>query len=180
MSSFIGGKAMRKVEVTEYHPNWPVLFEEEAEKIQEILKDELVAIHHIGSTSVAGLKAKPIIDLMPIVRDIDRIEAYHELLQQIGFEPRGEKGIPGRRFFQKGGHLRTHHVHMYAVGNPEIERHLAFRDYLRTHPDEGKVYGELKAKLAKKYPYDIDSYINGKDELVKKIERKALAWYRNV
>lgn len=171
---------MRKVEVTEYHPDWLELFEKEAEKIRQVLKGELVAIHHIGSTSVAGLKAKPIIDIMPIVHDIDRMEAYFELMQQIGFEQRGEKGIPGRRFFQKGGHLRTHHVHMYAAGNPEIERHLAFRDYLRTHPDEGEVYGELKAALAKKFPYNIESYINGKDELVKEIERKALAWYRNV
>ncbi|MFC4409056.1 GrpB family protein [Chungangia koreensis] len=170
---------MRKVEVVAFQSKWHTLFEEEAERLRGVLKNEIVEIHHIGSTSVHGLKAKPIIDMMPVVHDLSRIDAYNDLMQKLGYEPKGENGLAGRRYFQKGGHHRTHHVHIYEKGSPEINRHLAFRDYLRSHPDEREVYGDLKEKLAREFPYDIDSYINGKDEVVKEIERKALAWYKN-
>ena len=91
-----------KVEVVDYNPEWPILFREEAEKIKGILGDELIEIHHIGSTSVENLKAKPIIDIMPVVRDITKIDAYNKEFEVLGHEPKGEFGIVGRRFFRKG------------------------------------------------------------------------------
>ncbi|MFT4416643.1 GrpB family protein [Fredinandcohnia humi] len=169
---------MRKVEVCSYNEKWAVLFAEEAKKLNLIFGNEIVAIHHIGSTSVPGLKAKPIIDIMPVVKDITYADKYNEEMQEIGYEPRGENGIPGRRYYQKGGDNRSHHVHMYQVGSDEIERHLAFRDYLKQHPNVMMSYGELKDRLAKQFPYDIDSYITGKDRLVKEIEAKALDWLK--
>lgn len=99
-------------------------------------------------------------------------------MEAIGYEAKGENGIPGRRFFQEGGDNRTHHVHIYQAGSSEIERHLAFRDYLRTHPDAASEYGKLKRQLAQQFPYDIESYIEGKERLVVKIEQQALRWYR--
>lgn len=84
----------------------------------------------------------------------------------IGYEPKGENGIPGRRYFQKGGDNRTHHIHIYELENPKIERHLAFRDNLREHPDDVKKYGNLKEELSQRFPNDIKSYINGKEQLV--------------
>lgn len=105
------------------------MFKEEAAKLQTIFGNEIVDIHHIGSTSVPGLKAKPIIDIMPVVRDINTVDNYNIYMQEIGYEPKGENGIPKRRYFQKGGENRTHHVHIYQTGSYEIKRHLAFRDY---------------------------------------------------
>lgn len=155
------------------------MFLEEVEKLKLIYRDEIIAIHHIGSTSVPGLKAKPIIDIMPVVRDINNVDKYNQEMQEIGYMPKGENGIPGRRYFQKGGDKRSHHVHIYRVGSFEIKRHLVFRDYLQRHPDVSNRYGELKERLAQQFPYDIQSYINGKERLAREIEIKALDWYKN-
>jgi len=168
---------MRRVEVTPYNEQWVRMYQEEAEKLCRIFGRQLVAIHHIGSTSVPGLDAKPIIDIMPVVHDISLVHEYNQLMRDIGYEPKGENGIPGRRYFQKGGDNRTHHVHVFQVGSPHIERHLAFRDYLRTHPNVAREYGDLKRKLAQEFLNHIESYIQGKESLVKAIEQRALEWH---
>lgn len=171
---------MRKVLVEEHSVEWKKKFEEEVILLQKVFSSEIQLIHHIGSTSINGLCAKPIIDIMPVVRDISKIDTFNNKMIAIGYEPKGENGLPSRRYFQKGGNERTHHVHMYEIGNPGIERHLAFRDYLRTHPNVKKKYGNLKEALAKQFPYDIESYINGKQHLASEIERDALKWYNDV
>lgn len=171
---------MRKVEVVAYSEGWKKKFDEETILLQHIFGLEIQIIHHIGSTSVERLSSKPIIDMMPIVRDIRKIDAYNSAMIAIGYEPKGENGLPGRRYFQKGGDNRTHHVHMYELGNPEIERHLVFRDFLRVHSIDARQYGDLKEALAEQFPYDIDAYINGKDKLAKEIERQALHWYKSI
>lgn len=171
---------MRKVEVIPYDEAWVSMFEEEAHHLHEIFGSEILHIYHIGSTSVKGLKAKPIIDMMPVVKDIHRVNAFNSEMVTVGYEPKGNNGISGRRYFQKGGDHRTHHVHIYESGNPEIERHLAFRDYLRSHPEAVQQYGHLKEELAQRFPYDIESYIKGKEQLVLEIKRKAMDWYRNL
>ncbi|WP_274362839.1 GrpB family protein [Paenibacillus thermotolerans] len=170
---------MRKVEVLPYNPLWVSKFEEEAENFRLIFGKEIIVIHHIGSTAVPGLNAKPIIDVMPVVKDINRVDEYNGQLLLQGYESKGENGICGRRYFTKGGNHRTHHIHIYALGNPQIERHLAFRDYLRAHPKTAKNYGDLKAELAVQYPYDISSYIKGKEELGLEIDRLAAEWAKN-
>ncbi|WP_044477049.1 GrpB family protein [Oceanobacillus massiliensis] len=170
---------MRRVEVCAHNEEWSLMFSEEAEKLKLIFGDEIVDIHHIGSTSVPGLKAKPIVDMMPVVRNIACVDTYNQEMQMNGYEPKGENGISGRRYFQKGGNNRSHHIHIYQNGSKEIKRHLAFRDYLQTHPDVKKSYGDLKEKLAQQFPYDIESYIDGKERLVKEIEEKALNWYKD-
>lgn len=171
---------MRKVEVVRYSEGWNKKFDEEALQIQEIFGSEIIAIHHIGSTSVKKLSAKPIIDILPVVRDIRKIDAYNNAMIAIGYKPKGENGLPGRRYFQKGGDNRTHHIHIYEKGNPGIERHLAFRDFLRIHPDIARKYGDLKEALAVQFPYDIDAYINGKEKLAKEIEQQALLWRKDI
>ncbi|WP_342505093.1 GrpB family protein [Sporosarcina sp. FSL K6-2383] len=169
---------MRKVEVLPYDKQWASMFAEESRKLYEIFGAEIIEIHHIGSTSVKGLHAKPIIDMMPIVNDIHRVNDYNTAMIAIGYEAKGENGIAGRRYFQKGGDNRTHHVHIYACGNSEIKRHLAFRDYLRAHPDVSQEYGDLKEKLSQRFPFDIESYIKGKEQLASEIERKAKVFER--
>ncbi|MCY7483142.1 GrpB family protein [Paenibacillus alvei] len=165
------------VTVTKYNDDWNRMFEDEAQKIKTIFGDELTDIHHIGSTSVFGLQAKPIIDLMPVVKDIGKIDAFNEQMTELGYECMGEYGIKGRRYFRKGGEHRTHHVHVFQADNKEdIQRHLAVRDYLRAHPQEAEQYGNLKEKLASQHPNDIEAYMDGKDSFVKNLEKKALDW----
>ncbi len=160
--------------VTEYDPVWISMFKEEAERIKVILGENCVAVHHIGSTSVKGLAAKPIIDIMPVVKDLGKVDRVKSEFEKIGYEYMGEFGIPGRRYLRKGGEKRTHQIHVFAQTDIyNIKRHLAFRDYLRTHSDVREAYAKLKRELAKKYPYDIDGYCDGKDDFVKEIEEKA-------
>jgi GrpB-like predicted nucleotidyltransferase (UPF0157 family) len=173
------GERMRRITVTSYNNGWKRQFQIEALKLNEIFGSEILEIYHIGSTSVPGLSAKPIIDIMPVVQEITRMDKYDEEMIRIGYTPKGENGIKGRRYFQKGGNNRTHHVHIYEKGCKEIERHLAFRDYLRVTPEDAKRYGDLKERLAMMYPSDVESYIAGKNRLALEIEKKALRWYEN-
>lgn len=145
-------------------------------RIRVILDGELETLYHIGSTSVPGLAAKPIIDIMGVVHNIMRVDLFNQAMVDVGYEPMGEFGIPGRRYFRKGGDIRTHHVHVFEIHSAHIARHLAFRDYLRSHPEEAQKYGSLKHRLAQQFPGDIDAYIKGKEDLVQAIERKAVMW----
>ncbi|WP_090853821.1 GrpB family protein [Paraliobacillus sp. PM-2] len=171
---------MRKVEVTSFNKSWSSMFEQEANKLYKIFGSEIIKIHHIGSTSVIGLKAKPIIDIMLVVKNINQVDGFTTAMTTIGYESKGENGISGRRFFQKGGDNRTHHVHIFELGNVEIEHHLAFRNYLRSHPDTAKAYGELKEALSQRFPYDIEAYIHGKEQLVSEIKNRAIDWYEDI
>ncbi|MFF2090495.1 GrpB family protein [Paenibacillus sp. NPDC058174] len=169
---------MRKVEVTPYQSLWEERFKETAVKLQAVLGGEIIEIHHIGSTSVPGLAAKPVIDVLPVVKHIKRIDEYEAVMREEGYMPKGENGIAGRRYFAKGGDCRTHHIHIYEHGHAQIARHLAFRNYLRTHAEIAHTYGQLKIELAARFPLDIDAYIKGKEALASEIDRQALQWYR--
>ena len=165
------------VVISDYDPAWPEEFRREAAAIARILGDNLTAIHHIGSTAVPGLAAKPIIDIMPVVRSLGAVDGSRAALESLGYEYLGEFGIPGRRYMRKGGDERTHQVHVFAQGDTvNITRHLAFRDFLRAHPDVCAEYAALKRALAARHPYDIESYCDGKADFVKKYESLALAW----
>jgi GrpB-like predicted nucleotidyltransferase (UPF0157 family) len=167
----------RLIEVVPYDPHWPARFQEEADELAAIFGEDVVEIHHIGSTAIPGIHAKPIIDVLVEVQDIGGIDALNYAMIERGYLPKGEFGIHGRRFFIKGTEEdRTHHIHMFQTGNPEFERHLAFRDYLRAHPEEAEAYSRLKQELARRFPHDADSYMDGKNDWIKETERKAKAW----
>ncbi|HET7627295.1 MAG TPA: GrpB family protein [Bacillales bacterium] len=171
---------MRKVEVVPYDPSWPEQFREEAEAIRQACAGIVsLRLHHIGSTSVPGLAAKPILDLLGEAESLEGIDAAEERLAALGYEARGENGIPGRRFFQKGGDARSHHLHLFRCGDANVLRHLAFRDYLCACPEVVRAYGQLKKRLAERFPADIEKYIAGKQEFVKQTERKALQWIKD-
>lgn len=165
---------MRKVIVTPYDERWPIAFAKAAAEIRGVLESNCLNVEHIGSTAVPGLAAKPVIDLLVIVSDIEAIDRFEEDFRKLGYQAKGENGLPERRYFERGGNERTHHVHCYEQGNPEISRHLAFRDFLKANPQVAGTYGELKVKLAKQYPLDIEQYINGKQAMVQEIEKKAM------
>lgn len=164
---------MRLIEVVPYQPEWPQMFAAESTQITNALGKNCIAIHHIGSTSVPSLASKPIIDIMPVVTDITVVDQQNSNMQQLGYTANGENGILFRRFFQKGTTPRTHHVHVFEVGSPEIERHLKFRDWIRTHEHDRNAYATLKQQLAQQFPHDIMSYCLGKETFIDNINSLA-------
>ena len=163
---------IRKIEVVEYDPTWPELFALEEKRIKQALGSNCTEIHHIGSTSIPGLNAKPVIDMLPVVRNIQEVDKATKAMESLGYEAKGEYGIAFRRYFQKGKNIRTHHVHVYQEADPEISRYLKFRDWMRSHTSDAENYGKLKLELAKKFPHDILQYCNGKDAFVASIDAK--------
>ncbi len=160
------------IEVVPYDPNWPRAFEEEAKKLEGILGPHSVKIYHIGSTAVPGLSAKPIIDIMVVVKDILEVDELIEQFEELGYEAKGEYGMPFRRYFQKGEQKRTHHIHIFEEGSGEVERHLHFRDYLRTSSEALTEYESLKLFLAKEHSQNRNAYTEGKEAFVKQIDKK--------
>lgn len=166
----------RTIEVEPYDPRWPDLFAQEATVIGEIAPECICGIHHIGSTAVPGLAAKPVIDLMLEVTDLTWLDQFDREMEVLGYVVKGEFGIPGRRFYLKGLWERTHHVHAFRKASSGSMRHLALRDYLRAHPQEAAAYGALKAKNAAKFRHDNDGYCAAKHEFVSSLEQRALQW----
>jgi GrpB-like predicted nucleotidyltransferase (UPF0157 family) len=168
-----------KVEVVPHDPSWKQAFQAEASQVSQALGENIVAIHHIGSTAIATIYAKPIIDLLVEVRALLEVDAHAPAMQALGYEAMGELGIPGRRYFRKENHegIRTHHVHAFEAGSPQVQRHLLFRNYLRVHDDEAQQYSSLKRQLAQEHPQDIYAYMDGKDAFIKEIDRRAAAWF---
>ncbi len=166
---------MREVLVAPHDPNWANLFEVEKNTIAGALGNAATVIHHIGSTSIPGIYAKPIIDILVEANSIDEVDTKSSEMEAIGFEVLGEFGIKGRRYFRKlnDAGLRLYHVHIFTNGSTDAKRHIAFRDYMRMNPSKAKEYSELKQKLAREFPNDIDGYMDGKDGFIKSIERLA-------
>lgn len=166
------------ITVLDYDPEWPLKYNKERDHIIEILKDNCISIYHIGSTSVPGLAAKPVIDIMAVVRSLERTDLAAEKFSDLGYEYLGEFGIAGRRYLRKGGDERTHQLHIFQTDDwKNIQRHLAFRDYMRIHKKERAAYAKLKKDLARKLPYDIDGYCDGKENFVREMEELALSQY---
>lgn len=149
---------MRTVVIVPYDDKWPEMFETESLLIKTLLGAVAVSVHHIGSTSVPGLSAKPIIDILVEVTDINELDAYNLAMVSAGYISRGENGIPGRRYFIKGGGQRSHQVHAFAIGDLQVSRHLIFRDYLRKNRDIAGEYAEIKHSAALLSQNDVHRY----------------------
>ncbi len=154
---------------------WRQEFQQEAKDISDALGTNVAAVHHIGSTAIPGIHAKPVLDLLLVVQDIGALDEKQARMEAMGYEALGEFGIPGRRYFRRDNPFgeRTHQIHAFENGSPQIKRHLAFRDYMIDNPDAAQNYSDLKRELAAKYPDDIESYMDGKDEFIKEIDRRA-------
>jgi GrpB-like predicted nucleotidyltransferase (UPF0157 family) len=162
---------MRNLHLQNHNLHWKTLYNQEINRIQSFLKDELIKAHHIGSTAVPTIKAKPTIDILLEVISIETLDAYTTDFEALGYEPKGELGIPGRRFYQKGGDNRTHHIHAFETKNPEIQRHIRFRDYLINHPQIALEYQALKLKLIKQFPNDPQAYTKGKSDFIQSTDK---------
>jgi GrpB-like predicted nucleotidyltransferase (UPF0157 family) len=160
------------VKIVLYNPDWPRMFEMEAAQIKQALGDNCITIHHMGSTAVPGLCAKPIIDMIPVVIDIMKVDQATQSMQLLDYEAKSEYGILFRRFFIKQFGSRSYNVHVFEQDNPEIERHLKFRDWMRMHEDDRNAYAALKQDLALKYQNDRASYCFGKEAFIAGIDAK--------
>ncbi len=172
----------RLIEIHDYDPVWPVIFQELAVVYSQTLDDLLLGVEHVGSTSVPGLSAKPVIDI-DLVVDQGHLQAAIELLTALGYEHVGDRGIAGREAFDypddvpldgSGRARPRHNLYLCPSDSPELARHLAFRDYLRTHPEDATAYGELKRQLAGLYKHDIEGYSAAKTRFIVGILEAAL------
>ncbi|MFT8311232.1 MAG: GrpB family protein [Sporolactobacillus sp.] len=171
--------AQKEIEVVPYNEDWINEYKREAARIAHIMGTNLQAIHHIGSTAIPGLAAKPTIDILAEVQSLEDTDLIQAEFSKLGYESFGEHGIHGRRYFVKKDGLGNHliHLHIFEADSENVIRHLAFRDYLRTHDDDAAFYSQLKIQLAEQFPDDREDYSAGKNEACKRIEEIALQWW---
>ncbi len=168
---------MDEVEIVDYDPRWPLLFDEEAKRLRAVLDPSLiVGLEHFGSTAIPGLSAKPIIDILIAVRSLVAAQAtFVEALRNLDYVYWADNPKKDRMFFVKGmppfGARRSHHVHV-AEPHAEMWQRLAFRDYLRAHPEEARTYERLKSRLAAEHRTDREAYTDAKSAYVESVMRK--------
>jgi GrpB-like predicted nucleotidyltransferase (UPF0157 family) len=163
---------MSRVEVIEYDPEWPGIFEEIHSFVWPAVRDAALTMEHVGSTAVPGLSAKPVIDACIVVASKRDLPEVIKNLSSIGYVHKGNLGVPDREAFARPAHFPRHHLYVSPRDSLSLKNHLGLRDYLRSHPEAAKEYGELKAALARRFPEDIDSYIVGKTAFILGILRK--------
>lgn len=164
----------RKITLSEYNIDWPDKFDAEKTLITNALDDCVIDCFHIGSTSVPGLMAKPIIDMLLIVTSLRTLDDRQSALETIGYISKGENGLAKRRYFYKGKLLRRFHLHAFEPRHPDIVRHLAFRDYLREQPEITIEYQKIKKLALINGKGSAEFYANFKDPFIKKHEAIAL------
>lgn len=165
---------MRTMTIAAYDNQWPGLFETESTLLLGTLGTLILRIHHIGSTSVPNLAAKPVIDILLEVSSLNELDHANAAMTNAGYTSRGENGIPNRRYFTKGSDQRSHQVHAFAVGDGQIIKHLAFRDYLRHNSSAAEQYAEIKHAAALASENDAHRYSALKAEFIEHHLRLAL------
>ena len=161
-----------------YDPEWPQMATGHAEHLR-VLGPILVMVHHIGSTSVPGLAAKPIIDLMPLVTDLAYLDRERWRVEALGYHWHGELGISGRRYCTLSDEAgnRIVQLHFFKADSPQVARHIAFRDYLRAHPETASAYEREKRRARDLHPDDSHAYTDEKAAWIRDTEAKALIWF---
>jgi GrpB-like predicted nucleotidyltransferase (UPF0157 family) len=161
-----------KVEVKAYDPGWPRTFQRIHARVWPAVQHAAMSLEHVGSTSVPGLRAKPVVDACIVVASRRDIPHVVKALARVGYVHRGDLGVPDREAFTPPASLPKHHLYASHRGSLSLKNQLGLRDYLRAHPEVAIEYGDLKETLAKRFPEDIDSYIEGKTEFILAILRK--------
>jgi GrpB-like predicted nucleotidyltransferase (UPF0157 family) len=166
-----------RVWLAPHDPAWKEMAAAEGARLGGVLGENLVAAHHIGSTAIPGIAAKPVVDLMPVVRSLEGLEARRADVEALGYLWRGPFGIEGRRYcvLERNG-KRVFHVHFYAEGNANIASQLAFRDFLLAHPDEAQAYEKTKRKAAAAHPDNSMAYNDHKSGWIRACLERADAW----
>jgi GrpB-like predicted nucleotidyltransferase (UPF0157 family) len=161
------------VELVDHDPTWTERFEQERDRLVPVFDGSLVAVEHIGSTSVPGLCAKPIVDIAVGLLKLELTDKQIAAMEELGYEYLGEFGLPGRLYFRKGD-PRTHHVHVVEHGGMHWERQLVFRDALRTDPEERRRYDAFKRRLAAE-GHSREAYTELKTPFIRAVEARARA-----
>lgn len=165
------------VSLVDHDPGWNDRSKALADQLS-VVGDCLIEVHHIGSTSVPGMVAKPIIDLLPVVSSLAIFDTRIDRVTGLGYEYHGEYGIPGRRFFAMHANgTRSIHLHFFEQGSDQISHNLAFRDYMRSHPDIAAAYGVEKRRARDLHPHDSHAYTKEKADFIVRASRDAHAWY---
>ena len=174
--------AARKADATRvtlelHNPEWARMASAEAARLKAALGDVLVTVHHMGSTSIPGIAAKPTVDLMPTVRDVAALDARRSDVEALGYLWRGEFGISDRRYcvLEREG-KRVFHTHFFLDGHANVSRQLLFRDYLRAHRAEALAYEAIKREAAAAHPWDSTAYNDHKSGWIRACQERAEAW----
>jgi GrpB-like predicted nucleotidyltransferase (UPF0157 family) len=158
------------VQIVPYTPLWATIFQEESSRLAQALGSLAVDIQHIGSTSVPGLAAKPILDMGVAVATEADVAACVPLLESLGYTYRGNRGASEGYFFDQGSEQQlTHYLHMLLISNPSWQNYLRFRDYLIAHPAARDQYMQLKQELALQYPTDRAAYTAAKAQFIQQV-----------
>jgi GrpB-like predicted nucleotidyltransferase (UPF0157 family) len=168
------------VRLLPHDPHWAEQASLEEARILKAIWPAIIEMHHVGSTSIPGIAAKPIIDLVGVSPNLETLEGARPGLEALGDAWHGEYGVEGRRFCiltDPHSGLRKFHLHCYADGNLSIRRHLAFRDHLRARPEVAEAYQRMKQECAAKHPDDSNAYTECKDRWIKQVEAEALKYY---
>jgi len=167
--------------VVPYDTAWPERYQRERDLILDAIGAQLVRIEHIGSTAVPGLGAKPVIDIIASLPTLQDHRQCVGPLRSLGYQHRGEAGIPGRQFFRKidpDTGRRTCHLHLVAEADPFFDEHVLFRDFLHAHPAVADEYDRLKRTLATRFGNDRESYTNAKASFISTVLGNAGRWAR--
>lgn len=168
----------RPYQVVEYDPKWRDIYKSHINKIEPILGNEILSVHHVGSTSIPGMWAKPNIDVMVVVHDISKIKQYRTDMELAGYVARGDYSKIDEEYFTEDlpSGERVASIHVFQSGNPEIKKHLDFRDYLTTNEDARNRYIKLKKQLVHDRKVHYRGYDDGKQKLISQLNKEAEAW----
>ena len=173
------GSERRPVEIVDSDPGWPGLALVESARLSDGMGAALLRVEHVGSTSVPGLAAKPIIDLCPVVTSLSNLDRRQRNVEALGYVWRGEFGIPGRRYCSRDiAGVRRFQLHCFEDGGEELGRMLVFRDYLRAHVNEARGYEAEKRRAASAHPSDILAYNDAKSDWIIACRQRAMDWAR--
>lgn len=157
------------IRIAAYDPAWPAAFAALRDRLAAPLAGLYRRIEHVGSTAVPGLAAKPVIDLTVVLDSVDHLPAVIGRLDGLGYRHEGDLGVPGREAFTAPAGGPDHHLYVCPADHPNLAEVLAFRDYLRTHPDTARAYAELKYFLAERFGDDRAGYTAAKSAFITRV-----------
>ena len=167
------------VKIDRYSGKWQVQFNQEQRRLHRTFGNRRHLLEHIGSTSVPGLAAKPIVDMALMIPSLRRLPLWIRDLEKAGYTYKGEYGLTDRHFFTLGNPVTTHHLHLVARGSEHWTRWMLFRDYLRAHPAEAEQYNAVKKNLARKFAKNRAAYTHAKTPFINRLLRRAAKWDRS-